>query len=198
MFTTLDALKEELGVADTSQDARLTRLIKGVSSLIETFCGRRLAAQDVTERLSGYGRMRLTLAVYPINSVASVTVDGVAVLASDYEILSEQGQLHRQAGWPWEPGQIPDLTGDPDVLSNRLNVVVTYNGGYKLPGDVARNLPDDLELACLRQAQYMYNRTPGIKTERTPGGYSYEVFDVKGSTILDEVAPLILPYRGWL
>jgi len=197
-LTTLERLKMELGLdtQDTSQDSHLALLVNATSAAIESELYRDLGRQEVTEVLSGYGRQRITLRRYPVESVTSATVNGSAV--TDFRILSEQGQLWRRQGWPLSASGYGDLTLDQDPDSADLNVEVTYVGGYVLPKDETpqrpRTLPWDIEMACLRLAIDMHNRGPGMSAEQSPGGYRYEV----GLTLLRDEVQKLRRYRRWV
>lgn len=210
-LSTLENLKTLCSVSGSTQDSQLTLLLKAASSQVETYCNRRFGLRTTTEKVRGTGRDFLLLSVWPIVSVTSVTVDGAAV--TDYELRDANvpdgpSHLWRWYGWRWKPSTIADVTTDPDAQSSDLNITVVYVAGYKLPGvtytgtysnaviAAASDLPSDIELASLRQAQYLFIRRPGYKSERTPGGYSYDMATpVTGMTLEPEVQAMLDPYR---
>ena len=142
-LTTLDAVKLHLGTKESSEDdALLNQLINQASADIESRCNRTLSRETRTnETYDCTGGTRLYLDLYPIYSVASVTVDGETV--TDYQVQSLAGYLDREDGWDGE-------------------VKVTYTGGYLLepitgPPAIARDLPYDLEYACILWVSGAYN-----------------------------------------
>jgi hypothetical protein len=88
--TTLCSLadvKEELGIAVTTYDTRIERLIQAINAEIESYCGRVLYyATGIAESVAGFGGTRLLLARTPIVSITSITIDGLALAATDYEV----------------------------------------------------------------------------------------------------------------
>ena len=140
-LTNLTAIKLHIGIADDSDNALLTQLINQASADIESRCNRTLTRETRTnETYDCTGGTRLYLDLYPIYSVASVTVDGETV--TDYQVQSA-GYLDRDGGWDGE-------------------VKVTYAGGYLLepitgPPAIARDLPYDLEYACILWVSGAYN-----------------------------------------
>ncbi len=141
-LTTLAAVKLHLGIAtaDTSDDALLTQLINQASSDIEDRCNRTLSRETRTaETYACNGESRLYLSLYPIYSVAAVTVDGI--LVDDYTV--GPNYLDRETSWDGE-------------------VAITYTGGYLLepitgPPAIPRNLPQTLEFACILWVATAYN-----------------------------------------
>lgn len=207
-LSTLENLKTIAGVSGTSQDTALTLILKAASAQVETYCSRRFGLRTTTETLAGTGRTDLLVSVWPIVSVTSVTVDGNAVtdyVLRDAAIPDGPFYLWRLYGWRWKPSTIADVTTDPDAQSSDFNVSVTYIAGYKLPGvtyaydnailAAASDLPSDVELAAIRQAQYLWTRRPGYKSERTPGGYSYEAaLPGTDGQLEPDVRALLKPY----
>ena len=61
MLTTLEALKQRLGIEHDRRDAELTRLLEGVSAAILAHLGRNPVVQEYTERYNGNGKRQLVL-----------------------------------------------------------------------------------------------------------------------------------------
>lgn len=194
MFATVDQLKAELQISGSSQDDRLALLLAAASSAIEGYCGRTFARATLTERISPRGRQTVNLSLYPIESIASVTMSTTAI--TDYQTDAEAGQIWREGGWTWAALTMPDITQDPDPNMADRNLTVTYTGGYIMPGTPGANLPAALQYAAIRVAAQMYSRPAGFKSERTPGGYSYDVGDMSTAGFLSDVASLLDPYRA--
>ena len=81
-LTTLANLKAWLNFTAASEDDLLGRLITAESVFIENWLGRPVAEATYIETHDGTGGRGLTLAVSPIASVASVTIDGKTIPAS--------------------------------------------------------------------------------------------------------------------
>lgn len=143
-LTTISAVNLHLfgATTSTSDDALLTQLLNQASADIERRCNRTLTRETRTaETYDCTGGTRLYLDLYPIYSVALVTIDGETV--TDYQVQSAAGYLDRDDGWNGE-------------------VKVTYDGGYLLtaitgPPAIARDLPYDLEYAAILWTAAAYN-----------------------------------------
>src|SRR6185312_3694890 len=80
-LATLASVKLYLGITDSSSDALLGQLITAASQEFLNEIGRPLdfAAANYTERFCAWTTCKIYPKHYPINSVASVTLDGVAL-----------------------------------------------------------------------------------------------------------------------
>jgi hypothetical protein len=88
----------------------------------------------------------------PLVSIASIVVDGTTLAAADYSIEdAEAGVVFREGGWLRPDSIVPwSVARDRMAGTAKADIVVTYTGGYVLPGDSGtRTLPYDLEQACL-------------------------------------------------
>ncbi len=214
----LDDVKTLNGIAasDVSQDAALRLFITAVTARIQTFCGRTFAAADYTEYLCGTGDKYIALKQRPINSVASVYQDDLAVwgqgtdnfavgtlltAGTDYAIvkdgtdgLSRCGMLYRCTGvWTkfdaWQPGIIEPLT-----YPMTGNVKVTYNAGFS-------TIPADLQLAAatlVAQARRIVQYGGPVQSENWEA-YGYTIAQaaqtVMGS-LPPDVASILSFYRN--
>ncbi len=147
----LATLKLELGITGTTEDETLAARITRESKLMAEYCNRDFGLTDAVEtfdfeRFTPYtsprmfGQMNwqsipqaLTLRVYPVRSIDSITVDGNALAEGvDFECDLSTGRLFRLcAAW-----------------SGRI--VVTYTGGYDLPGEA----PALLASACIESVRW--------------------------------------------
>ena len=155
-LTTLDTLKELLKdvipAGYTGDDANLDIFINITSSAIESYLDRGLAAADYDLRLQPTYRDILRLPHYPVTAVTLVR-HGEEVLGTDDYRLEDGGA-----------GGV--LVLDRGVW--HLPVRVIFEAGYVLPGETGRDLPFDIEYACLLWCQQMYSLGPrvGVKQER--------------------------------
>ena len=69
-LATLAAVKAELGITDTTNDALLQSYIDQASAMIERLCGRWFGKATYRETLAGYGRLWLTLTCTPIVQIS--------------------------------------------------------------------------------------------------------------------------------
>lgn len=171
VLTTLENVKEELHIAEsvTTYDDILTRKIREATSDIEAHLGRVLSRATLSERFWGDPGCSeyLILARAPVASITSVTVDDVALTASDYRLDPDTGQLYRL-----------DSSGFPSFWSWCKDVVVVFVGGYLISDDPEEaTLPPVLEAACIELVSSFWQsrgRDPLVKAENIPGLGSFE------------------------
>lgn len=164
MLCSLSDVKIMLGInaQDTTQDAKLNLLIKGVSAKIEGFLGYKLGRASYTEELHNVNcRQLLQLNHFPLQSVASVEANGEEI--DDYKIIEEYarwGRLYRGNGWT---GAIYTRGFTHDVVSGAWDIKVSYVAGYYLPGDLGyvegseSSLPYDIYTAALQSVLLEWN-----------------------------------------
>ena len=90
-LTTIAAVKLHLGITDATDDALLTQLINQASDDIETRCNRTLTRETRTAEACEVAGDTFYLDLYPVASVASITVDGEAV--TDYTLTPASGKM---------------------------------------------------------------------------------------------------------
>ena len=177
-LTTLASIKRELGLAETGDDLFLADLVAQASSAIETECRRRLVRESVVETALGRGRALLMLSLTPVVAIEAVRVDGTALEAPAWRLISpEAGLLHRRDGW------------------EKCLVEIAYTGGFGLPDDPDRTLPAVIERACIETVKAWYagrNRDPSL-TGESASGYHASYAPAKG--LPDNVRDLLLPWR---
>lgn len=160
-LTTVATVKRELGIAGSADHDLLENLILQASVTIEGWCRRTFPREDVVEtfRLSAEQAV-LHLARWPNVVFASIIEDGVTLTADDWEGDSATGELWRLDG------------ADHRIPWPAAKAVVAYCAGYLLPGDPQRDLPEDLERACLETVKarwFARLRDPLVKGEQIQG-----------------------------
>jgi hypothetical protein len=131
----LAILKDELGITDSSQDAKLQRYIDAISLKIEKITGT-IASTEYTEKYLGTNTTKLVLKNRPIISVESLKVDDVEI--DDYEIEKENGIIHRD-GLFRKTSYENVINNSPKGSSNQalLNIEIEYTSGYAtVPADI--------------------------------------------------------------
>jgi hypothetical protein len=125
-FASPTDLRHFLGMNAEGLDmGRAKRLLSQATRLIKAHCHQQIerVAGDVLT-LTGRGEVTLLLPEIPVVSVASITEDGVAVTAAEYDLDLGNGILRRLSS-TW------GRAGDPSVI------VVTYTHGYQpIPQEV--------------------------------------------------------------
>lgn len=163
-------------------DLDLAADIDMVSAAVIGHCGRRFGVlqavaapegpdQVPTEWHKGNGRQELLTRHWPIVSVQSVKINDQAV--TDYRLISqmtEEGRLFRKDGWPPAGSSISAISSQIDWSSLDYNIEIAYTAGYfELPADLVGVVVDELRLAEARRESGV---SFGVRSERTPGGYS--------------------------
>lgn len=121
MLVTLAKAKTYLGITTSEYDSFLTEQLEILSDSIEGYCRRKFEVADYVQTFyfNEYRENRpsreLTLFHYPLNSVASVEVDGVVLDTSEYRLHSS-GKLVLTDNLYWS-----------SKFTNTLEV--TYNAG---------------------------------------------------------------------
>jgi hypothetical protein len=151
-LTVLATVKQELGIANTSQDAWLATQITQASQACATYCNRVFAQETLVDyfRLQNQAAELLFLSRFPVASVDAVVENDVTLDASQYEYEAATGFLWRLDG--------------SDVRSrwSYAKVAVTFKGGYEL----LETLPPDIERACIvlvKQNYFAKVRDPMVK-----------------------------------
>lgn len=181
-LTTLDRVKLELGINNDANDVLLTARVAAASSLIDGMCWPSLKRETVIERFYpehwGECAEYLILDRSPAAQIIGVTADGVSLTAaeSDYyygindqaewRLDGERRRLYRQA-----------TTGRHKHWSFCNNIAVAYVGGYLLPGQEGRDLPVEIEEACVELVSGWWlsrGRDPGLRARENVGVSRFE------------------------
>jgi hypothetical protein len=191
-LTTLDTVKTELGLTDSTYNALLTRFIKVASSAIETFCGRDFAYQVITETIPMGGEQRILLSRFPVVSLTSVTYEGVTVDSAKYVLSSP------------EAGFLDNISGRWNNTNGEYDYVISYSYGYNLPGSLTRNLPYDIEQAAIELVKHYYHtydNDGNVAKETVPQvyetTYNNGIVGAKGNKteLPERVISLLQPHR---
>lgn len=158
---TLDELRQATGVA-TGSDTKLLTLGRAVAGAIVSHCNvRAIAAAPATLRSEVVSETfrpaapvdGLILARRPVTAIASVTEDGVALTATDYELDAGAGILYR-------------LSDDFRSWWSASKIVIAYTAGWS-------TVPDNLRNAAMKLAAVFWSEgvkaDPSLKRERIDG-----------------------------
>lgn len=160
-------LADHLGVGIAPSDERATRLLESASTLVRAEAGQQTitAVTGDTVTLRGRGEAELALPQVPVTAVNSVTVDGTALAADDYN-------------W-WRVGLLVRTTGDWDGT-----VTVVYDHGYPA-GDPGLDLAREI---CLSTAARMWDQPNAGIAQESVGSYAvtYSRSSDTGGLLRDE------------
>lgn len=158
MYTTVDAVKSEMGIEDDAHDALIRRKIRSYSHMFDTIIGRCLAYDDAfTEYVAQpAGRRRLVVSSTPVHDVTEINFEGDVVDVSDYFIEDKDTGFIAKKYGTWG-----DTAASPANIRRRprqqplARYTVTYEKGYITPQQdlddpqLERDLPYDVEDAIL-------------------------------------------------
>jgi hypothetical protein len=153
-------------------DAVFATLAKGVSDAVESYMSVNVLAKDYAQKFNGAGKTKLFLTNRPVNSVASLTINGRPIPPSTGDgvagYVADSNQIYL-TGYTFEKGV--------------QNVHVSYNAGLA-------TVPYDLEMACLKWVSFLYKEMPREgQSSKTLAGetVTYTVTDLPASVraILD-------------
>lgn len=187
-LVSVDDVKAFIGQTKDGLDATLEIIIDGVSLVFNQYTGRDLAYRETASmKVNGNGTTRLYLPTGPIVSIASVTVDGIAVVENtDFVIWNDIAMLETMIGYDLEAG----------IWSKGVKniVMTTVKAGYVAMGATA-NVPADLKKAAIIQASFEAQTAIGKEwgvESRSIGGGSTSRYQ---EGLLPEVRAILDSYR---
>jgi hypothetical protein len=185
---TLAAVKAELGISGTGEDAALDLLRDSASAAIASWCGRVLAEEVVQQlwRPICWAEV-LILRRRPVTAISSITEDGVAVAAGDRELDADAGMLWR-------------LSDDVRFTWRASKIIASYTAGYRVPDQATPTLPADIQRAAVLTVAAMYRakgRDPMLRSVNIPDVGAESYLDPRAGMegIPPQAAGLLAPYR---
>jgi hypothetical protein len=179
-LTTVAAVKLTMGTTDTSEyDGLIARLITAATKALMEYSGKKFALQTYVETMTGADSPILVLSNVPVVGTPIVTVDSEPVV--DFVVQdAEKGILYRESGWyrvAWLGWNVERMVIPG---TDKLDIQITYQAGWTMPGDNDRDLPDHYEEACIRTvvAWIRQDQRGGIDVKRRRvGELEVEYFD---------------------
>ena len=142
---TLVEAKSFMRITASTDDTRLTSLIKACQHGIESLIAQKLITQTLTLTLDQFGFLWTDLQFGPVVSVTTVTVSGTLVADTRYQLVNEgEGPVARL---------VDDAEGLPTPTDNFGAIVIVYATGYGGAADV----PDEIKTALLWCVQAAYD-----------------------------------------
>jgi hypothetical protein len=160
MLTQLSTVKARLGITSADDDVLLNRMIVGISSRFDTLCNRQFSRQDDMAEEFNADETELRVRCYPMESVDHFELktserEGWLVVAPTPDFI-----IRRDC--------IVSLYGRLGSWQQRGRII--YTGGYVMPGDEVKEgqspLPQDVEIACLEQIAYWYQKRTSLGLTR--------------------------------
>lgn len=163
-LTDLETVKDELGIGDNTDDTKLKRWISAASAAAAQFCNRVFPVETVSDqiwprrdpwpRLVDGRPMPLQLSRWPLVAIASLTLDGTALVAgTDFIADNQLGQLTRL-----------DADGNPKPWTASA-IVAQFTAGYAA-------IPNEIADAVIRLVKIRYfgrDRDPMVRAENVEG-----------------------------
>jgi len=198
----LSDVKSWLDISTTTRDAKLQLFIDSISSQMIAYLGYQAHRTTYTSEAHAINNNQLMyLNAAPIQSVSSVTLNGVTVTAgtdansySMDEVDKKAGRLYRGAGWCGNY-YTRNMTYDP--VGGKRDFLCTYVGGWYFPEEtgylltdaqsfnVTASLPYAISSACIQEIVRFYrinvSRAEGLKAY-SEGGVSWQFSDDKASS----------------
>jgi hypothetical protein len=182
----LEDLELELGLpSDTDDDEQLQARITRTSLMIAELCDRVFRFSEGVETFVfdpgsvTRSNQPLSLKLYPVNAVESITQDGTAV--EDFIVDSENGRVWL-ANATWSG-----------------TVVVTYSGGYQLPDDAPAGLQMAVIEAIRERRLLVTEGGGGAIRDTVHGDTRVSYFQPASSSVSGGISPtvqdLIAPFR---
>lgn len=157
-LTSLDALKTQLGITTTDQDAVLEDAIDAASDAVATYIGYYPLRQSYRETIAGFGARTMMVSRTPLTSVSAIYYGSTGLLADPNSYVidnTEAGFIVRDQGFPWSAGVEWDLDAHIAPRSERKVFIVDYTAGWTFSTG-SHTLPYDLERATLEGAKTFY------------------------------------------
>jgi hypothetical protein len=197
-LTTLATMQAELRTTAVADENPIERLINVASDAIEKYCGRGFYKLETTERVFCNGDRRVILQRTPITSTAAemvVTNDGSAITSHEVEDAT-LGFLWLDSGWPAADLVAEGVSCEPIPGSAQRVLTVKYTGGYVTPsGTGTRNLPYDLEQACIDTVASLWRRRGVDRAAPTFDAQNDAIGRASGGIIPGAVLPTLNRYR---
>jgi hypothetical protein len=184
-FTTLARAANRLKVPPT--DAELPGLVLAASRAVANFLGYEAHLREsVVETVVGQGGAYVWLRAGAVRQLRSVRVRGAELLPETVAIdCTRAGRLvHRRGGWPFTGSATHGIVPTPLRAWDTGEIVVTFDSGWRTPGQVAlalaqdagstlaSDLPAELEeaaLLTLAALQRPAGRDPNVVSRSTGG-----------------------------
>lgn len=174
-FATVEQVKGYLGINTFADDALFSRLIAEASTYIRSWLNRDISQATYTDSVNGNGSASLTLANYPVQSVASVMIDGQSIPPA--ALVTDMGYIIDDFGIA--------LRGYKFCKGVR-NVSVTYTAGFTA-------VPADITQACIEMVSMRYKERDRIG--HVSKGLAGETVTYSQKDMADSTKTLLQQYK---
>jgi len=183
-LVTLPQAEAWLGVTSDPLNI-IASLISACSTQIQNWIGYQIATAAYIRIFNGIGGRTILLPDRPVNTVTSVTVDGIsipqAIVPTTPGFLNDNKFCYMTRGGRWSNGQF-----SCDQFTRGVqNVVISYTAGYS-------TVPTDIQQACLfwiAQNYSLIGENPSVKRYRAGD----TEIDMQLTTIIGKTTLLVPP-----
>ena len=207
LLTTLATAQEEVADINPSFSAdRLSRLLSRTSRMIASALTL-FPLQTVTEITRQTNRGEIMLTVRPLREITALATPYITFTLDQFEADNASGILHPvpggvtgsawDYGYGWDSDAVTMIDGYNPAFTGTYEpkprqVTASYTGGWIMPGQDGRDLPDDIEgvaIELIRDAVADMSRNPTVKSDDSPGLGSITYFDAKRDSF--QVPPIL-------
>lgn len=211
-LTTLEDVKDSLGITDSKDNETLKRIMVRAARRIESFVGRKLNVQVYQAVLPAYGRKRLALPAYPVRHVFRLfdgTDTGTAaeLSATEYTLDAENGFIERNEGFAWTLQTIPGVISFPEPDQEFGRYLVEFSAGYIPPSgststqdgttSTGSTVEPDIQDACISLVRNIWSarKQASNVTSKKVGDLSI-AYSSNTNELPDDVLAILTPYRS--
>jgi hypothetical protein len=180
-IATLDEIKADQGIEDTTDDAVLTRWGEGLQGRFEDYCNRGFVRSVDIEEYHNGGERSICLRTYPVEEISAIEADDVEVPAASYRAMLSLGRIYPAKAYSWPHGV--------------QYIRVVYTGGYQAAGaDVGDYpMPEGLRRAFMLQFGYEWRNRENLgRASMSAQGQSVSLAP---ASMLAEVKQCLTSYR---
>lgn len=160
-----ETLKDLLTIEGSEEDKKFEILINMVSKLMINEIGHNPVYTTYTSaKFDGSGTPSLWLDHFPVVSISSLKENGITLTKDTDFVIGRMGRIVRIAG------TVSDGYTESNWAKGNQNIEVTYKAGYYIetdPEDGAEEMPDDLQMACVKQVGIENKRFGAEDWDRT-------------------------------
>lgn len=146
VLTSLDNVKQFMGLTGVTDDALLTRMISASSGFIEQWTNRDFGLGNYTDDMDGTGGNFIFASQRPVQSVSSLSIDGFTIPLSTG--VNSPGYYVTPDGFGLRGYTFTRTRG-------ARNVTVSYSAGYN-------TIPREIEQACIDLVSFKYRERDRI------------------------------------
>ncbi len=170
-LTSLTEVKEHIGIpaVDTTQDARLDKLITRASKRIASYCNRRFIEETYTAYKNGRRSNSILLRHFPASKPTELYIDSSSVFGPETLVASDEYDIL--------DGSIVVMLNGGRFEKGTRNIKIVYTAGYAF-ADLPEDIVDNANELVLYQYQKLEERSIGVISKSKQGETTTYVQDI--------------------